>query len=150
MTFGESIKTVYSKYFVFSGRASRSEFWWYQLFYLVVVGFPVSYISPILDNVWTLANFIPSIAVACRRLHDTDRSGWWQVLPAVCLPLVLIPIFDWDSGVMFWESTLFWIGAGIGAALYILLIVWFATPGTQGDNRFGPDPSGTFDAEIFD
>ena len=51
MTLGDSIRTVYAKYFTFSGRASRSEFWWYQLFYLIIVSIPLSIVSQTLDDI---------------------------------------------------------------------------------------------------
>ncbi len=65
--------------------------------------------SGTLSGIWSLAVLLPGLAVGARRLHDTDRSGWWQLL-------VLIPL--------------------IGA---IILIVWYATKGSLGANRFGPD-----------
>lgn len=150
MTLGQSIQTVYSKYVTFSGRASRSEFWWFHLFYVVIVGLPISFISETLDNIWSAINFLPAIAVACRRLHDIDRSGWWQVLPLAGLPLILIEILDGGFAADWFSSPLFLIGAAISAVLYILLIVWYATDSTPGENRFGPHPAGTADAEIFD
>ena len=129
MTFGESIKTCFSKYVTFSGRAQRSEFWWWTLFTWVTSmvlsgvdsvlfgtvttydgGFEASTNTPILSGFFSLAILLPSISVAVRRLHDTDRSGWWYWI-------VLIPLI------------------GI-----IVLIVFWATKGTGGPNRFGDDP----------
>jgi uncharacterized membrane protein YhaH (DUF805 family) len=115
MTFGESVSTVLSKYVVFSGRASRSEFWWFTLFnFLVnVVASLVDLLmgTELLSIVTTLALLLPALGVAVRRLHDTDRSGWWILI-------TLIPLI------------------GI-----IVLIVWYATEGMRGDNRFGPIPA---------
>lgn len=140
MTFTESIKTVYSKYATFSGRAMRSEFWWYMLF-STLVGVVLDFI-PLAGDLWSIANMVPTLAVSARRLHDIDRSGWWQVLPVVSAPFLIPGIYS-DG------MELLVIGGGIAVATVILLIVWFATPGTQGPNRFGDDPKGAIDAEIF-
>jgi len=87
MTFGKSISTCFSKYADFSGRASRSEFWWWALF--VFLGSAVTgVISQMLSAVFSLAILLPYLAVAARRLHDTDRSGW-------LLLLNLIPLIGW-------------------------------------------------------
>jgi uncharacterized membrane protein YhaH (DUF805 family) len=118
MDFGRSISTCLSKYATFSGRASRSEYWWFVLFTILVSSvaqildalLAVSIGIAGLDLIATFALLIPSIAVAARRLHDTDRSGWWQLL-------LLIPLVGW-----------------------IVLLVWYCTRGTVGPNRFGADP----------
>jgi uncharacterized membrane protein YhaH (DUF805 family) len=86
MNFTESISTVFKKYATFTGTASRSEFWWFCLF-CVVVSMLLT-VSDTLRAIFGLATLVPSIAVACRRLHDTDRSGWWQLLG-------LIPVIGW-------------------------------------------------------
>ncbi|GKY86303.1 DUF805 domain-containing protein [Sinisalibacter aestuarii] len=131
MTFGQSVSTCFSKYVTFSGRAQRSEFWWWVLFVFVAnlvlsvidsvlfgttvtteYGFEASTNTPILSGLFGLATLLPGISVAVRRLHDRDKSGWWYWL-------VLIPL------------------VGI-----IILIVWFATEGTSGPNRYGEDPLG--------
>ncbi len=131
MDIGTSVKTCFSKYVTFSGRAQRSEFWWWVAFCVVmniilsiidgmlfsrVVGVPGSFTAttsiPVFSGIFGLATMLPSISVAVRRLHDTDRSGWWYWL-------ALIPL--------------------IGG---IILLVWFASKGTNGSNRFGPDPLG--------
>lgn len=79
MTFTESLKTCFSKYADFNGRASRSEFWWFVLF--VLAGAVVtSFIHETLYLLFALAVLLPSIAVAARRLHDTNRSGWLQLV----------------------------------------------------------------------
>jgi uncharacterized membrane protein YhaH (DUF805 family) len=118
MDFVETIKSGFHNYVNFSGRAARSEYWfWYLFFVLVAIGaalidlalFPRSNISPI-NTIAELALLLPTLAVSIRRLHDLDRSGWWIFLG-------LIPI--------------------IGT---IWLVVWFCTRGTLGPNRFGPDP----------
>lgn len=85
MTFQESIRVCFAKYADFSGRASRSEYWWFVLF-ILLVSMAASVISPKLSALFSLATLLPSIAAATRRLHDTNRTGWWQLL--VLVPLV--------------------------------------------------------------
>lgn len=155
MTFAQSISTVYRKFATFSGRAPRSEFWWYMLFD-TLVSVSLDFISTSLANMWDLANILPSIAVACRRLHDIDKSGWWQLLPLAAAPILLagfvksgldfVDYFSWDNT----GTPLFWGGAIVAFVLYVFLIVWFATPGTAGPNRYGDDPSGRTDASVFE
>ena len=84
MTFQESIQICFSKYADFTGNASRSEYWWFALF-VVATSFLISIISPVISGLFTLATLLPSLAAATRRLHDTNRSGWWQLV-------VLIPV----------------------------------------------------------
>lgn len=76
MTFGESIQTCFSKYADFTGRASRSEYWWWTLF-VILVCFGAAIISQILYALIALGVLLPSIAVGVRRLHDIDKSGWF-------------------------------------------------------------------------
>jgi uncharacterized membrane protein YhaH (DUF805 family) len=87
MTFVESIKTCFSKYADFDGRASRPELWWWVLF-CFLASCAASVVSPAASGLFSLAVLLPNIAVASRRLHDIDRSGWFQLV-------VLIPLFGW-------------------------------------------------------
>lgn len=94
MTFVESIKTCFSKYADFDGRATRSEYWWWVLF--VILGAVIAMvIHPMLYVLFLLGTLLPSIAVATRRLHDTDRSGWFQLLSFIPLigPIILLVWF---------------------------------------------------------
>ncbi len=84
MGFGEAIKTCFNKYATFSGRATRAEFWWWQLFTLII-GCTVGLI-PIIGWLVNLAFLIPGLAVAWRRLHDIGKAGGWYFLGWV--PLV--------------------------------------------------------------
>jgi uncharacterized membrane protein YhaH (DUF805 family) len=116
MNFAQAISAGFSSYVTFSGRAIRSEYWYWALF-TVLGELAAGVIDTILDinavnPLFALATLLPSIAVGVRRLHDTDRSGWWLLLG-------LIPL--------------------IGT---IILIVWFCYRGTVGSNRFGRDPLG--------
>ncbi|ELS02198.1 putative membrane protein [Xenococcus sp. PCC 7305] len=82
---------VWKKYAVFSGRAHRTEYWMFFLFNFIVaigvglisgvLGAITSTDQSILGNIYTLATLVPSLAVGVRRMHDTDRSGWWIIVP---------------------------------------------------------------------
>lgn len=116
MTMLEAVGSCFSKYATFSGRASRSEYWWFFLFNMIVsivLGFVQGAAGQEvgISDFYNLAIIIPSIAVACRRLHDIGRSGWWQLI-------FIIPILGW-----------------------VLLLVWYCTKGEQGENRFGAIPA---------
>lgn len=87
MTFVDSIRTCFKKYADFNGCAPVSEFWWWVLFTLVA-GIGIDFFSHTLSMVFSLLTFVPGIAVAARRLHDTNRSGWLQLL-------ILIPVIGW-------------------------------------------------------
>ena len=125
MTFMESVRICLKEnYCNFEGRAPRSEYWWFTLFLAlleivtsVLDGFLGTYtvtssgkMIGFINLIFLLAILLPSIAVAVRRLHDTDRSGWFYLL-------IFIPI--------------------IGS---IVLLVFFVQQGTNGRNRFGDDP----------
>lgn len=85
MNFGDSIRTCFSKYATFDGRASRSEFWWWLLF-TVLASAGAGILSDKLSALFSVAVLLPSLAVGARRLHDTDRSAWFLLL--WCIPLI--------------------------------------------------------------
>jgi len=87
MTFGESISICFTKYADFTGRASRSEYWWWTLF-VILASIATGFISDVVSAIFSLATILPGLAVGARRLHDTDRSGWLQLL-------WIIPIIGW-------------------------------------------------------
>ena len=114
MNFSQSIAYCFSNYFNFNGRASRSEFWWFELFAVLL---------SVVGNVWdasmgdtsgngimywiaVLATFFPIIAVTSRRLHDLNKSGWWQLIAITVIGL-------------------------------IPLIIWWATKGENKKNQYG-------------
>ena len=114
------IEVVTKKYAAFSGRARRTEYWMFILFFiLIAIGLLVvdSLIGTggILYGIFALGLLVPSIAVCIRRLHDTGRSGWWILISFVPL---------------------------IGS---IALLVFYCLPGTPGPNRFGPAPGAPSD-----
>ena len=112
MSFVDAINSCFRQYVGFSGRASRSEFWWFMLFGFLV-GAAASIVDPrnTIGGLISLALLLPTLAVSARRLHDTGRSGWW-------LLIALVPI------------------AGL-----IVLIVFFVMRGDPGVNRHGPPPA---------
>jgi uncharacterized membrane protein YhaH (DUF805 family) len=118
MGFGQAIQSGFRNYVNFTGRAARSEYWYWVLFAVLLaliarfidyaVGFHAG--AGIFSAIVGLAVILPDLAVGVRRLHDRDKSGWF-------LLLCLIPL--------------------IGS---IILLVWFCQRGTAGVNRFGSDP----------
>ncbi len=122
MGLSEAIRSCFSKYATFSGRAQRSEFWYFILFTILgSIGIVIleslvfgwSLVDPGgLSGLFDIVVLLPSISVAVRRLHDCGKSGWWWWL-------WLIPIVGW-----------------------IILVIWYSKMGTFGPNRFGLDPFG--------
>jgi len=107
MTFGKAISTCMSKFFNFNGRASRSEYWWFYLFTLLLSwGAMLVDRTQVLSTLLNLVFLFPVLSAGARRLHDTNRSGWWQ--------LVMLTII------------------GI-----IPLIIWLATKGGEQENQYG-------------
>ena len=96
MNFQDSIKVCFSKYAEFSGRATRPEFWWFALF-TFLAGLAISQLSGALNAVFSIATLLPSLAVGARRLHDTNRSGWWQLL-------WLVPLVGWIVLIVFFAQ----------------------------------------------
>ena len=88
---GNAISACFSKYATFSGRATRSEFWYFQLFYFLVI-IAVSLVDPtsngLLGNLVFLGFVIPLTAAGCRRMHDVGKSGWLQIVPIYNLILL--------------------------------------------------------------
>jgi len=91
MTFQESIRVCFGKYADFTGRASRSEYWWFMAF-IVLVSAATSIVSHTLSALFSLGTLLPSLAAATRRLHDTNRSGWWQLVGLVPVVGVIVLI----------------------------------------------------------
>ena len=85
--------TCLTKYVDFDGRASRPEFWWFVLF-IFVGSLVLSAVSFWLNLLFLLGTLLPQVAAATRRLHDTGRSGWWQLIG-------LIPVIGWIVMIVF-------------------------------------------------
>ena len=93
MTFQESIRVCFSKYADFNGRAERSEYWWFILF-IVIASLAISMVSSVLSGLFSLGTLLPSISAATRRLHDTNRSGWWQLIAIVpVIGIIILIVF---------------------------------------------------------
>jgi len=122
MDFMTAVRTCFSKYVDFSGRARRAEFWWWALFYVLVgivtgvldralgTTFGVNGENGVLGTLAGLALLLPGLAVAALRLHDTGRSGWW-------LLLIIVVFFGW-----------------------LVLLVFYVLATEPGDNKYGPNP----------
>lgn len=119
MGFGEAVQSVFSKYATFSGRARRSEYWYFVLLQVIVTavlnGLYSATESVAFSTIlvlFDLALLVPSLAVCWRRLHDIGRSGAYYFF-------VLIPLVGW-----------------------ILLLVWMCQDSQPGANQYGPSPKG--------
>lgn len=133
MTPLEAIETCFRKFADFTGRATRPEYWWWTAF--VLAGSLLTAIVPILNTVFSLAVLVPGVAVAARRLHDVDRSGWFMLLPLSAVPVIVL-------GRVIQGGILVPVGGMMALGLGVLVLVWYCTDGTPGPNRFGPDPKG--------
>lgn len=132
MNFTESIKTVlFQKYATFNGRASRSEYWWFALF-IFLTGF-IGFLNEVLNVIISLLILIPSIAVAVRRLHDTNHSGWHLLgsFGFFAAGGFIIAAGGEDFGI-------FVVISGWIYSLYILYLM--IIKGDESDNQYGPNP----------
>ena len=143
--FWTAVQTCFRKYATFQGRARRSEFWYFWLFLILgsivaaildaALGFDMDDGGGPIGAVFSLATLIPVLAAVARRLHDTGRSGWWQLS-------YVIPSVVMVAGILT-ESVLIGVLGGIGTVvLAVLILVWMASAGDRGPNRFGEDPMG--------
>jgi uncharacterized membrane protein YhaH (DUF805 family) len=168
----------FRRYADFSGRSRRQEYWsWVLLQVIVGIGFLVLMmivggsvlasgslsgaasggiaimLIGLLELVWALACLVPNIAVTVRRLHDTNRSGWWILAPLVPY---LVALFSMVGGISSGS------GGGMAAAgmigllcilaagvLGLVVLVFMFLEGTPGPNRFGADPKGRTEAATF-
>jgi uncharacterized membrane protein YhaH (DUF805 family) len=124
MNFPQAIASGFINYATFSGRAARSEYWYWalflflgrlsaQIFDAVIFHAPVTnYLHNVhpLNSIFSLIVLLPTFAISVRRLHDVDRSGWWLLMYFTIIGIIY-PLF-----------------------------VWKCSKGTAGENRFGPDP----------
>lgn len=164
------------RYADFSGRSRRMEYWMWTLFQILIYvgvivlsmifgggammsGDPTALAAAgggvmivfLLYFVWILATIVPSIAVAVRRLHDTERTGWWILAPVAPYLLIIL------AGVMAVSSPDMAATAGVIGlvamlatfVLGIVLLVFYVLEGTRGPNKYGPDPKGENASEVF-
>jgi uncharacterized membrane protein YhaH (DUF805 family) len=102
MGFPDAVRSALSQYAVFSGRARRAEYWWFVLFY--VIAYVVAAVidqalgAPVLTLIVALGLLVPSLAVSVRRLHDTDRSGWWLLLGLIPFGGIVVLVFECLDG----------------------------------------------------
>ena len=89
MDFVSAIKSCLGQYATFSGRAVRSEFWWFFLFQIVAV-VVASLLGDMVSTIVSLALLLPGLAVGARRLHDIGRTGWWQLLSLTGIGFLLL------------------------------------------------------------
>lgn len=141
--FGKAISTCFSKYATFSGRASRSEYWYFYLF-CTLIGIMGSFFelagAPAVSALISLGLVLPSLAATVRRLHDTGRSGWWlggPVLAAIGAFLIFAMI---GAGARSPDALLAPFGVIFGLGFLgwaIALLVFMCQKGTPGPNSFG-------------
>ncbi|MCX6173088.1 MAG: DUF805 domain-containing protein [Flavobacterium sp.] len=143
-------KVVFENYFNFSGRARRSEYWYFTLVNLLFAAATAA-TDKVLDlkfginTLYSLAVFIPGLAVAVRRLHDIGKTGW--LLLIVYLAIIACAVSLVVTGIATIGGS-FSAGMGIGIILPVIIIlalaVWmlvlFCTNGDKGKNKYGPDP----------
>jgi len=145
-----AVKSVYSKYATFSGRASRAEYWYFFLF-TIIAGAALSAIESTLATAFSIANVVPNLAVAVRRLHDTNRSGKLIValilVEVVFFLVIVVSFVAGISGAIGGNENVATgggIGVLVGVVLFVVLAIYWiylmAKRGDAGSNRFG-DPS---------
>lgn len=117
LTFGEAVQRAFQNYCNFSGRASRSEYWWFALFAFIagiaaqiVGGIFSDSMAQILSSIVSLGLFLPNLGLLFRRLHDNDHTGWWCLIALT----------------------------GIGC---ILLLIWCLQDSQPTENRYGRVPN---------
>lgn len=169
---------AWQKYFQFSGRSRRKEFWMFVLFNIIagiilqilddILGTKYGATTPIitgeafmdsmniylsqgtgiLGTIYSLAVIIPNLALAVRRLHDVNRSGLW--LLAIIIPSVIsiASVFLALLAPMIGGLIAMVCGLSI-LVLAILLLVWYCTEGTAGPNKYGEDPKGNNNLSEF-
>ncbi len=158
MTFVDSIKSGFRNYVNFKGRASRSEFWWWTLF-AVLVQSVTSVLDETINSIASLALLLPGLAVNVRRLHDTNRRGTWLIWPLVTLVVGIVSFIlfavsasldfekasEWDleNAVQGGPVAFIIVGSVALLATLVLGILNLSFTLMKSDpemNRFGPPP----------
>ena len=162
MTFTQAVRSALGNYVTFSGRARRSEYWWFYLF-TILVSLATSGVDSVLSNAFdneigivntiaSLALLLPSLAVTARRLHDTGRTGWWMVLPVVPVLATVVVGFaalftvlvsavsnehDISSAPVLGTVALFIACALCALGACVTLLVFLCLDSEPGANRYG-------------
>ena len=141
------------RYAEFSGRSRRKEYWMYVLG-LIIVAVVLGLIEGVLgltqmigpygplSALLGIATLVPSIAVGVRRLHDTNRTGWWILLP-------IVPEIGALAMLQTGNLPVAGILAIVALVLAIVLLVFMVLDGTKGPNQYGPDPKGVETDKVF-
>ncbi|WBU65072.1 DUF805 domain-containing protein [Paracoccus aerodenitrificans] len=156
----QSIRSVISKYIRFSGRARRSEYWWWVLATTILAALvgmieaglgmlpaDASFGEGPLSAVAGLVVLLPSLTVTVRRLHDTDRSGWWLLAPLI--PVVAVILLVQVAAISGAASAppsltlvvaILYAGIALSLILSLIILIWTVRKSQPGTNRFGPSP----------
>ncbi len=150
LQFNQAVKSVFHQYATFKGRARRSEFWWFELFNFIVCFIASSLDAVIINFVYrkfgflykgsigilTLIVFIvlllPGLAVLWRRLHDTGRSGWYNLI--VLVPFILSTVLSYFSTI---GSIFFGV---LGLVCGAILLFFCCLDSQPGENKYGSSP----------
>lgn len=144
MTFTESVRLNMGPKYLFklAGRATRSEYWWFIAFTILVAiileildAFFPPVVSMILNLAVWLALLPPSLGVSVRRLHDLNFSGWWLLTPFICGILSYMALFGSSL-------ELFYILVALTLVSELCLLIACVLPGPRWPNRFGPPEAG--------
>jgi uncharacterized membrane protein YhaH (DUF805 family) len=93
VNFPTAITTCFSKFATFSGRATRSEFWWFYLFTLLLTWFAQMAVGVSISSIVSIAMILPLWAAGARRLHDIGRTGWWQLIAFTLIGIIVLIVF---------------------------------------------------------
>lgn len=145
----------FAKFAEFSGRAPRAEYWWFY-FATTIIQVAIGVLDELLrtsdklSTLYSLVIFVPWLAVTVRRLHDTDRSWRWLLLPLatfVALLAAVIVGFNFETAQKIPVSII--VTGSLAAGAFIVILVLMILPGTHGPNRYGLDPYGSNSLETF-
>lgn len=146
MNFMDAVKTCFSKYADFNGRAGLPEYWWFFLF-LVAASLIISSVSAMLSNIFSLATFVPFVSVIARRLHDTNKSGWLQLWWTIAGIIGMVLAIYGFASVLFpgglagtGSIAIGTLGALVMLASFALSIYFMVQKSDVGDNQYGAPP----------
>ena len=147
----DAVKLYFKNYFNFTGRASRSEYWWAYLAYAIVVvvimtaeglamGIDYAVEGGVASNLFTLATLIGWLSLNARRLQDRGHTGWWQL--AYLIPIAPLVVFALLYAVSGNESHLFALGLVVllWFGIFITFIVFLCLPPKEDENKWGRNP----------